>query len=395
MISTSQFDNHPDAESLNAFNEQALPAGEREQILVHLAGCDRCREIVFLARQGAAEPLPQRVMPKRTPSDAKQSRVGSWRWAWIPVAAFAGMITIVVVQHGRRAAEVEVARTSGQALTGSVAVAGKDQLKNSGAGNTRVPGPRSASSKEGSDEALDKIGRGEIAQKKAPVRGAEEPIKQATNALSIPTLPEAEGFKDAREASNKPSVVGGPMMAAQLNQQQAAQQQELSVRQLQAARYSVAGGSAGNADLGAKAKQPAVHGNVVAAPVAPPVQGLTAPTSASAFDAPEEVVPLEKTKTIHLPSGLLALSAATTQGRTVAIDSTGAVFLWESAGTAWSPVARQWTGRAMHVSVRDSSTVSGAVLTAPVSPFELVNDNSQTWTSLDGKAWVPKDSQQK
>ena len=41
MNSTPQLDLHPDADSLNAFVEQALGAPEREQILAHIAKCDR------------------------------------------------------------------------------------------------------------------------------------------------------------------------------------------------------------------------------------------------------------------------------------------------------------------------------------------------------------------
>jgi hypothetical protein len=54
MNSTSQLDLHPDADSLNAFAEQALAVPEREQILAHLAGCSRCRQVIFLAQQAAA-----------------------------------------------------------------------------------------------------------------------------------------------------------------------------------------------------------------------------------------------------------------------------------------------------------------------------------------------------
>ena len=55
---------HPDAESLNAFLEQALPAPERAQILGHIASCSRCRQVVFLAQQAAAEAPEVRVKPR-------------------------------------------------------------------------------------------------------------------------------------------------------------------------------------------------------------------------------------------------------------------------------------------------------------------------------------------
>ncbi len=50
MNPTAQSGMHPDAESLTAFAEQLLPAAERDQILMHMATCRRCREVVFLAQ---------------------------------------------------------------------------------------------------------------------------------------------------------------------------------------------------------------------------------------------------------------------------------------------------------------------------------------------------------
>jgi hypothetical protein len=55
MNSTTQLEFHPDAESLNAFAEQALPERERGQIVAHLAVCSRCRQVIFLAQQAAEE----------------------------------------------------------------------------------------------------------------------------------------------------------------------------------------------------------------------------------------------------------------------------------------------------------------------------------------------------
>jgi hypothetical protein len=54
MNSTSQFEIHPDAELLNGFVEQELRGAEREQVVVHLASCGRCRQIVYLSQDAAA-----------------------------------------------------------------------------------------------------------------------------------------------------------------------------------------------------------------------------------------------------------------------------------------------------------------------------------------------------
>src|SRR5262244_2495431 len=46
---------HPDADLLSAFAEQALGKKERLRVLKHLAQCRECREIVFVAQPEAAE----------------------------------------------------------------------------------------------------------------------------------------------------------------------------------------------------------------------------------------------------------------------------------------------------------------------------------------------------
>ena len=74
MNTTPQLELHPDAENLNAFAEQALAAPERERILVHLAGCSRCRQVIFLAQQAAGDAV--------TPAARPTSESVSWFWNW-------------------------------------------------------------------------------------------------------------------------------------------------------------------------------------------------------------------------------------------------------------------------------------------------------------------------
>ena len=91
---------HPDAESLTAFAEQLLPAPERDQILVHMATCSRCREVVFLARTAAGEEQPAAVSLKAAvPAEPRAPWFRGWRWAWIPVAALAGFVGFAVVDR--------------------------------------------------------------------------------------------------------------------------------------------------------------------------------------------------------------------------------------------------------------------------------------------------------
>ena len=51
----------------------------------------------------------------------------------------------------------------------------------------------------------------------------------------------------------------------------------------------------------------------------------------------------------HLPSGRLAVSIASADHRTLAVDEKGTLFLREDSGGTWEKVKRQWTGRAVLV----------------------------------------------
>jgi hypothetical protein len=102
-------------------------------------------------------------------------------------------------------------------------------------------------------------------------------------------------------------------------------------------------------------------------------------------------------KAILLPSGLRAESLAATGSRKLAIDTAGALFLSEESGDTWEQVTRQWTGRAVTVRTEtsdseaagDSSSGTGAA-SPPIAFFELLNDQSQIWLSIDGKTWIAR-----
>jgi pyruvate/2-oxoglutarate dehydrogenase complex dihydrolipoamide acyltransferase (E2) component len=98
---------HPNPDSLSAFAEGVLPEHERVACLAHLAECEACREVVFLAQ----EPLPISVA----------DRIVWWRrWlAPIPalsVAAVAGVLVLSVAIY-------RVERPVAKPITAVVAVA--------------------------------------------------------------------------------------------------------------------------------------------------------------------------------------------------------------------------------------------------------------------------------
>ena len=91
-----------------------------------------------------------------------------------------------------------------------------------------------------------------------------------------------------------------------------------------------------------------------------------------------------KANSLRLPSGLTAVSSATSLHLVLEIDQAGTLFLSRDSGVNWEQVARQWTGRA--VEVRAKTAMSGNA--APAEIFELKNDAGSTWASADGKIWT-------
>ena len=82
---------HPEADVLTAFLENGLSGKDRQQVMEHLATCDDCREIVFLAQ-------PEMTQETFTPARARR-----FRWmAWTSAAAVVVVVgSAVVLQHER------------------------------------------------------------------------------------------------------------------------------------------------------------------------------------------------------------------------------------------------------------------------------------------------------
>ena len=90
MSELLQSGQHPDADVLNAFVEQALPPHERGQTLAHLAVCPDCRAVVALSLPPVEEVPEIQVEPVRRPW------FSGWNLAWPAAAALAtvGLLTI-------------------------------------------------------------------------------------------------------------------------------------------------------------------------------------------------------------------------------------------------------------------------------------------------------------
>jgi hypothetical protein len=371
--STSQLDLHPGAESLNAFAEQALGTPEREQILAHLAGCGRCRQVIFLAHHAAADA----EAPVRVPADRPATQPGAWFWnwrfAWVPAAALAASLALVVTFHSRQTTPTpEMAKVAPlneapapipRGRTSAVAV------------HRPVPAAKSAA------------GSGEFATRRRP----SEELKQEP-ALSAALPAEPGTFTASTEESR--AVI--PLSVESDKQQVTAQfQPEPAVTAGQQVRQMRSGALSAGANA-TKVLQKSMTSETYAAhaihPAArasagPRMQQQSSPSASFDIIAQEQLEGSSaprKANPPKLPSGLAAVSRATAQHLVLEIDLAGALFLSSDSGEHWSQVARQWTGRA--VEVRAKTSLSGN--TAPAEKFELENDAGAIWVSADGKTWA-------
>ena len=413
MNQAIQSGNHPDAESLNAFVEQALTGTEREQVLAHMATCGRCRQVVYLAQEaaGVEGDLAARVVSDdggrdRAPSLKPQRNwFGGWRLAWIPVAALAGFFGFAVLQHVRHTP------LESQVAVNSLQEKGEESAPSSRITNSKAVDKTEAGSKRTKSSAQE---QGLARAKSAPERSdsntpmakfdaveqAKKPAERSADSVTRSSQNEGDKARDSADVSNS---VGAVYLSHQEAQEEALkktenldmdeQRRQKENKQLQTAQVSVVGGTgkppsappvgqAGSASFGAAAS-PAAN-----APVANGQPTLSA-SNYKAATAGRVMADLKAKRTL-LPNGTAALSVTTAKGRTIALDPSGTMYMTEDAGKSWVSITSQWTGRAVLVRTRETPAQADAVTPNNNAVFELVNDNIQTWVSSDGKIWVPQ-----
>ncbi len=398
MNSNPKLELHPDAESLSAFAEQALGERERGQILAHLAECGRCREVVFVAQEAAAERMPELAFAAAAApaqesevTQKKGARGWSWRFAWVPAGALAVLVTAAYVAHVRQVESyAEQARAASEAAARGAEMASAPETGMKAAPLPVAPGPV-AHAPEAAAAKVVKSGPRNGAFRQMTAEAAPAPLevggvtarsssdevalpgrsKEASPAMSVAAQREAEpavaatqerqGF--AAEALQKRRVATGATEAA------VAVKPEV---------HKAAGGM-----LAATARSAQVDANLDAKR-GPAGSGMTngPPMKDGGFA-------FGQAKWVGLPSGLPAVSTMSAQGLTLAVDGTGGVFVSEGAGHDWESVAKQWSGRAVAVRLQTAAAGEGASRSASTI-FEIVNDQGEIWVSTDGRNWKAK-----
>ena len=394
MNSNVQFDSHPDAESLNAFAEQALAERERGEILAHLAGCSRCRQVVYLAQEAAAVMEPAAAAPAARPAARHQSWFRSWWLVLTPAAALAAVLALAFFIHLRRQQMgPEMAKVVPQSAPQNEAgnsepVEQPPRVQVTPASEKTVPAPAAPARP--------------VPKKMKAAPPGMEPRQVAFSApASMPSAAEAD--QPLLAAANEPAVPPGtsgsahPSLDAVAESKSAAPVATLQEERMRAVAASQSRTMAEKEMSPASAKKAAKRepaaGVLTAA--APPPQFDANSASSRGYNAGElhgagGAFAVYKAKQPALPSGLPAVSTVTARNRTLALDGSGSVFLSEDSESRWESVAKQWTGRAVAVRVQPAPGANDGATPATPAIFEIVNDQGQIWISTDGRIWKAK-----
>jgi hypothetical protein len=386
MTTTIQHESHPGAESLAAFAEQALGAHERGQILAHLAICSRCRQIVALASDAAAEAAPTTQVAVRP----RRAWWQGWGLALAPTVALAATVAGVAYLHMHRATPDN--------QTAKVEPPAQIAPNNAPVANTSTTAPTANFARPKPSNAAPAVSsRESIAAPHAQAEGIIARVEEAP----APSVAAPAPLNESRAVAN--NLVPAPAQTAV----DAWQQEQKSAPS--AATRVFASKSAAPSKL--RDVQTNASGNNALAVNNNALTDVTA--GAAAFNnqansfAAMEVAPtakrMKKAKelpAILLPSGLPAVSVTNSGSLTLALDATGALYLRPLAGAAWQRIAPQWTGHAVLVrrqaapggqeNGEDKARSYGITAAAPAKLLEIVNDQNQVWLSTDGKTWSAK-----
>jgi len=396
MSATTQHEFHPDPEMLSAFAEQALNERERDEVLEHLAACGRCRQVVALAREAADAEAVQKVVV--------QPRVWwrSWGLALAPAAVAVTAVAAIYVhvrktERNAQVAKLEQQRTDEKAPTPPPAAPARpvkptaSESKSDRAGDRQ--GEREREVRESRQAQEDFVDRFEVEGRRIHTAGEE---RERDRALESPA-PAPPGSEPETDDRTPPEVA---MHDEEWRKEAKEAEEERHLYAAEATAPSNLHGSEGGAT---EANHPVdLSAQQVETRPAPELSpGSLIRLRAGTFS------PALTAGSIHLPSGLRAISIAHEGPRMLAIDEAGALFLSENSGTNWETVTTQWTGRAVMVRKDAAANLAAAAPTAAKSEpsrdtsgsgevsetgtvFALTNDQGQVWWSADGRIWNAK-----
>ncbi len=359
---------HPDADQLSSFIEQALPAHERDDVLAHLSVCAECRAVVALA-------MPEE---EEIAAPAPELRRRPWFAGWMvfvpAAAAVAALALFVFYVHRQNTAPQQQAQMSPLPAAPPASAPPPQPKAATSAPETRVVRKANPSAPSQQDRIASVVSASAGANAPAAVQHAP-PQTVAVQNDAVQTAPAPSAFNSIAPAANNAVVgqnqssqqdgasqnvfhgnaIGGPVQSNNNSQQSEANAQnrkrQNGLRQTPADRV-----------------QQQAEGQATVA---------TESDEASTVIAGRAVTELSFTQQ-PLPSHLAILSSAATGPLVLAIDSRHTVFISNDAGQHWKVVRAAWKGRAVMVETASSNKmpplqVTGAnVVTFSAAPQGLM-----------------------
>jgi hypothetical protein len=401
---------HLDADSLSAFVEGVLPEHERAQCLAHLAGCSRCREVVFLAQVTPVAP----AAPVLVPAPLRQL----W-FRPLPLLAAAAAICVALLGtwlYMRSRTGAPPRELTARITQVPSSMPGKPSETQPPKPVVRKTIPLAA--RRSQPEPAGKEPRpASVTVPEAP-RTAPLPPESASGAsvstpqVNVPPPPTpapvviqtevASAAASAGISGMVTDATGAAVPQAAVQLRQLAGNSTINARTDPAGQFRFAGLAPGQYELQitapgfrltsqlveVRAQEVAavkselqvgsVSETVEVTSAAPTIQTESASVSASSRRkraAPPEPRPL--------PSKLPAETIVTSGKVMVAVDSAGALFYSGNSGKGWKAVKLQWSGKVVDL------------VTPPEVPegrsaqFQLTTDSGSDWLSRDGRHWYP------
>lgn len=361
---------HPDENLLAAFAEDALTGAERETVLSHLSGCARCRDVVFVARESAAQQEAIQEVAVRP----MRRRWMRWQTATAAAWVFALVVGAALLWHRRE----NVLPKNQQAIVRPaeppvVNGAGNRRQEQSAAPAPAMPAAQARQPRNGPANAENKAleNRKKIAasREKELVPAESETVTVAQSYIAPPTgAPEQQaaiansqlrsmpmaGTQAVTQPANRamlqkappppaPAPPTGPVTAS--NQLAAAQP---SVASAQGEISAVSVSSAGELSVSPRLPQFSIR------------KGKLERLDASGY------------KAVALPAGMQARSVAAYANVVLLLTKQRRLYRSVDSGQHWLPVPNQWNGKPVELRLR---------MDAALSPLPRASDKRREYTS--------------
>jgi len=412
---------HPEADLLNAFCEDALRPAEREQLLAHLAACAQCREVVALLTPAEGPPRPE-VQPQRRWFSFPALRLPALRWAAITAA-----VTVVIAAALLyRPENPEQARSVAQGPASATSEAtAKPPATEERAGAVQLPSPDTESKKgkkvevasaqsrrqaaldTGARETasaassytsqsqagrtVDKLGTGRAAlpgNAFGPHANLQQQANQAAQVAAAPALPAAPLAKTAgigagatravRKAQADREAVQSAMAAS------AAPRAPGTVSQPAAPASAGTSGpptdAAGADSSASRGVTGGVVGGAAGGVLGPPLAFLAKPVAVTWNISPDgqllRKLPGEEPQTVWVANDVRFRAVASIRGEVWAGGPGGILYHSSDSGTTWMKVAFPSTQDITAISFRNRR--EGAITVAGGDRY-ATHDGGQSW----------------